>query len=420
MNRFFRLLLATILLLLAACDGQAEALPTQMSLDAIATDNAATAVVEAAIVAAATATSDALVALSQPTDLPPTWTVAAPSTQPPTQVIVSSATPVPSDSGTIFFIFNGDSIAALAADGTAEELILVGGTPSELTLSPDGQFLAYTADGANGTREVFITTLDGTVVQAISCLAFARTVLPAWSPDSSTLAFAASQTIDGALGIYTATVAGSRQCPSGNRQRLLVETSVNIMTSLTWGADNTQVFFTSGSVYGVDASTGTLYPPLTLPYGFGPDFGAVYRPGSSDVYYLKTEQDDRTLVKGGILGQLDPTSIGDTFPLPELPSTRLFANRIRFSRDGRFLLASGNSDAAVQDMRLGTASTVVLGSTFAPQAVFSPDGELVAYVNDGAGTDVVPQIWLVGRNGKNPRQLTTHTEGTISDLNWAG
>ncbi|MEZ4670334.1 MAG: hypothetical protein R3E39_20700 [Anaerolineae bacterium] len=421
MNPFLRYFFGGLLLLAAACDGQSEALPTQMSLDAISTNSAATTAAEAVVAANAAATSVALVALNQPTALPPTWTASAPPTEPPTQVVVPSTTPVPSDSGTIYYIFNGDSIALLTADGLHEELILVGGAPADLTLSPDGQFLAYVADGANGTREVYITTLDGSVVQAVSCAGLAKVRLPAWSVDSSRLAFAGSESVNGALGIYTTGIAGSRQCPTGNGQRLLSATAITTLSSLTWSGDGKYVLFSSDSIYGVDVGTGTLFPPLTRPYGFGPDFNVVRRPDNNNVYYLKTDQDDQTGAKVGVLSQFDPATIGDSFPLQELPGTRLAANWMRFSRDGRYLVASSNSGSvSVQDMRQGTASTVALGSQFPPQAVPSPDGELVAYLNAGSDDSSVAQIWLVGRDGKDAKQLTSHNEGTISDLNWGG
>jgi Tol biopolymer transport system component len=204
----------------------------------------------------------------------------------------------------------------------------------------------------------------------------------------------------------------------GNHQRGLVQTTFKDITGMAWNINNTQIYFSSHEVYAVEASSGTLYPPLTAPTGYGPDSDPVYRPDSTSLYYLKTERDDQTTVKGGILAQVD-TSQFSTFPLQELRGTMFFAQQIHFSRDGRFLVAAGVQDAFVQNMDVGSAALVVKNAKFPPQAVFSPDAETVAYVDSGAGANLIQQIWTVNRRGTDRKQLTNHSEGTITDMNWA-
>src|SRR5690606_15909282 len=85
--------------------------------------------------------------------------------------------------GTIYYIFNNGSIAALAGDGSREELIAIGGPFSDLLASPDGQFLLYIAPGAGSSREVFIINRDGTYVQQVSCTGLGYVIHPTWSPD---------------------------------------------------------------------------------------------------------------------------------------------------------------------------------------------------------------------------------------------
>ncbi len=427
-----------LLLLLAACSPASDVLPTAIDLNTIATNDAATRaasnesaaatiVSQTEIAAITTATSIAFSTLNAPTDLPPTWT---PSPIPPIPTVSFLPTQefitVPSTTGTIYYGFNGDSIAMLAADGSTDELILVGGKPADIRISPDEQWLAYTADDGEGVREVFAMSLQTEGIPddqwyrsvRVSCLGFARVVMPVWSADTRILAFAASETVDGTLGIYTAELLGSNQCPMSNHQRGLVQTSFKDITGLTWNPDNTQLYLTSGAVYAVDTANGTLYPPLTQPTGFGPDSFPLYRPNSTDLYYLKIQRDDITGQVGGALGHVNTGDLS-TLPLLEQRGTMVFANRIEFSPDGRFVLASGAQDVSLQNMDAGSAVIVVTGAKFTPQAILSPNSEYIAYVDDSAGSEFVEQVWVVDRRGNNRKQLTTHKEGTIAFLNWA-
>ena len=141
MKWLMRVWFLVLVAITAACQSQQpEALPTQIDLNVISTDDAATAAAEATIAATSRAPA-----------LPPTWTPSPSFTPLPSQPPDSTPTPVVGQ-GTIYYIFNGDSIAALKADGSSEALILVGGAPADLTLSPDGQFLAYTAQGSGSAR----------------------------------------------------------------------------------------------------------------------------------------------------------------------------------------------------------------------------------------------------------------------------
>jgi hypothetical protein len=422
MRRQIAVAVGATLLFLAACSPSEPAVvPTLLDLNAIATNDAAATQTRAtrdaasAQIAAATLTVDA--ATNRP-PLPATWTPAPSVTAPPTETPRPSATPVTA-LGTLYFIFNGDSIAALRADGTSEKLILVGGAPDDLTLSPDGQLLAYTAQGSGSAREVFVTSLDGVYVQRVSCLGFARVVNPAWSADSRALAFAASQTPDGPLGLYAVSVAGSGNCPADNNQRLLSPTDFNTIESIIWSPSNDAVFFSSSSIYGYDLRRGLLYPQLTFPTGFGPDISPAIRPGTERMYYLKHEFDQVTRQQAGVVHYADIGSVNGQ-PLEEIRSTPFFARQIRWSRDGRFLIANTDQGIFVQDASSNTAIQVHGNGNFFPQAVFSPDSDWVAYVDGGRDLLTIPQVFVVRRDGDLRRQLTNHQEGTIMDLNWGG
>jgi len=406
MKWLMRVWFLVLVAITAACQSQQpEALPTQIDLNAISTDNAATAAAEATIAATSRAPA-----------LPPTWTPSPSFTPPPTDLPDSTPTPVVGQ-GTIYYIFNGDSIAALKADGSSEALILVGGAPADLTLSPDGQFLAYTAQGSGSAREVFITNLDGTYVQRVSCLGFARVLVPAWSPDSQTLAFAASQTLDGPIGLYTAGIVGSGQCPTGNNQQLLAQTDRLTAIDMTWNDSGTRIFFSDGTIHLFDLPSATLTLELTVASGYGPDFALSYRPGTDGLYFLRTDFDEAANLKGGTVYQISTSNL-DNLPLRALRTTRYFARQMLWDRSGRYLLVSTDEDVHVQDSQVNTALQIVFGSQFAPQAVFSPDGSLVAYIDGGRTDRTVQQIYTLSRDGDNRNQISNHGEGTITDLNW--
>jgi Tol biopolymer transport system component len=178
------------------------------------------------------------------------------------------------------------------------------------------------------------------------------------------------------------------------------------------------LFFATDAVYGIEVISATLYPPLTQPTGFGPDFSLAFQPGGQALFYLKTERDDKTGTFGGILAQVNTADLS-SLPLSEFRTTLLYAAAIRWSRDGRYLLSATTQDVLMQDMKAGTANSIVLGSQYAPQPAFSPDGAMIAYVDAGEGPESIPQVYLVRRDGTDRRQITFHRGGTISDLVWA-
>lgn len=414
-----RLLVVAIFAALTGCDlASPQVVPTLIDLDATVTAQIATSTAGAEVAAAASAAAVILETRRVPTALPATWTPLPVPSQ-PSDTVQTLPTAAPSaGQGNVLFIFNGDSIASLSVDTGNEQLIAIGSAPSDLTLSPDGQYLAYVAQSSNGSREVFISSLTGIGVQQVSCLNFARAVAPTWSPDSQKIAFAASATPDDPFGVYVAGVENAFQCPFSNGQKLLTQTQSNLMDSLAWSNDGRRLFFAAGAVYGIEVISATLYPPITQPTGFGPDFSLAFQPGGQSLFYLKTEQDDKTGTLGGNLSQVNTADLTN-LPLPESRSTLLYAATIQWSKDGRYLLSATPEDVLVQDIKAGTANSIVLGSQFAPQPAFSPDGAMIAYVDAGEGAEPIPQVYLVRRDGTDRRQITFHRGGTISDLVWA-
>lgn len=413
MKRFFMAATLVVSLALAACQPQAEeALPTLIDLNGTVTQQA---VETAAAIAQLPATR---------LPLPATWTPSqppAPATESP--AVMPSSTPEAINDGFIYYIFNNDSIVRLFADGSFEDLILVGDAPSDLTLAPDGSLLAFSAQGNGSAREVFVLSLDGSYRQQVSCLGYARIIQPVWSPDSQTLAFGASQTVDGPVSIYTANIIGSGQCPGGNSQQEIAQLEHNRVSDLVWDTDGSRVYFTmateeySPAVYAIEVASRSLYPPLTIPNGYGPDFSPAPDPQSTWLYYLKSSYKRNTGQVGGVLYQLNRANL--TPPMDEIEGADFFATRLRWSGDGAYLLIESANSVFLLDRITNTSVELARDTVFPPQAAIGPGNAAVVYVNGGGNDPSIQQIYRVSRAGENSLQLTYHGGGSISYPVWA-
>jgi WD40 repeat protein len=392
--------LVLCLLALTGCQPAAELAPTPtlFDLNAAATENAATA---------------AALASPTPRGLPPTWTPSPEPTIIPTDVAQApTITPAGFNAvGTLYYIFNGDAIVKLIADGSFEELIPIphiGMGLSDLTMSPDGLSIAYVAPGSGSAREIYITDREGNTTRQVSKLGFARVEALAWRPDSSSIAFLASQAPDSPLDIYIISADGTGQRP-------LTQRASRDLHDLAWNRAGDKLFFNDGPIYALDLATGAVSQPLTSPTGFGSDFGLVHSPTTDELYYFKPFRDFDTSETFNILSYIPTASITET--PTELSGMKLPADYLSFSQDGKFLLVATNDAIWVQNQDFNTAVQILSAGSLAPIPVFSANGEQLAHINnDAAG---VPQIFTLSRQGEGVRQITFHQEGTISDMVWA-
>jgi Tol biopolymer transport system component len=405
LKQILPILILVLAALLSACQNDAEpqVLPTLVDLNALATENAATAQAgQAAIVPTA----------AQRDTLPPTWTP-SPIPEPTAQEAFPSPTPeaaLSSVPGRIYYLINNDAIVMLDPNSGYEELLSIpqlGQDLSSLMLSPDGQWLAYIAPGSGSAQEIFITHTRNGETHQLSELGFSQIALPTWSHDSQSVAFIAAQGDGSPLGIYRA-VMGTRG------QTLLTQQPGAAITSLAWNETNERIYFNNEIIQAVDVATGIVSIELTAPTGFGPDHSLSHSPRDNYLYYLKTARNFNTNITSGTLSGLIFTSYGET--PAELKTNLAELTTLRHSLDGEWLLMGGANNILIQNNLMMSVETLLTGGRMAPQPALSPDAAWVAFTDlDAQG---IPQIFMLPNGEGGIRQLTFHQEGQISDLQW--
>jgi hypothetical protein len=397
-----------LVLVLSACRPQQPTLvlPTQLDINVISTATAEAAAIRAQTVAAII-----------PPTLPPTWTpepiVSPTPTTPPPPVeesLISDAL------GAIYYIYNGDSIARVPADGSSEpELIVLAPAISDLTLSPDGTLMAFVAQGNGSAREIYVTNLDGTYNQQITCLGYSRIIEPTWSWDNGRLAFFASQTSDGPMDVYTADIVGASDCPTGNNQRPWTQLGSQNFAGLTWDIDGEHIYFSDYNIKAVDLDSGMTYD-ATQSTGFGPDTRPHYNPYDDLLYFLRPRD------TGHEGGHLFVQTVSDVVAGVEPPQPGgvmgYYATSIALNQAGdQIVLATEGGGLIIFSLSTGTPIQVAESLvSMPPQPVFSPDSQQVAYIALAA---VAPQIYVVPRLGGGATVVTNHAEGTVEDIVWA-
>jgi Tol biopolymer transport system component len=398
-------------LLLAGCEAappEEVVIPTVMDLNAISTDAAAT---DAANTATATMMTATAAAVLPPTrePLPPTWTPSPePSPLPTTTSVGAVAAPASVASGTIYYVFNGNTIAYIGADAQGEGVLPIpqtGQPIADLNGSPDGTRLAYVSP-VGTAQEIFVTDRVG-AAQQVTRLGFARVFLPTWRPDGGALAFLASQALNSPLDVFMVNLDGSGQ-------RQVTQQSSPDMSGLSWNAAGDTVFFNDrGTIFGVNPATGVVTPFAPV-QGIGPYFAPTHNPVTADLLFLRLEVDTVSGQVGHYIHRMNSTS--STPPVRDFPINE--AQRIRWSPDGNFLLIIAPRGVIMRDWRLNSTTMLVSDAFRPPDAVFSPDSSRVAFTNGGRNNVQVPQIYVVERSGGNAVQYTAHTAATISNLAW--
>ncbi len=399
--------IVVLLVVLVACQQDGRVLPTQVDINVLSDQTTETAM--------PTPTT-----IRMGPTLPPTFT---PTPEPSATFVepttIPTETPIGySTKGTIYYIYNNDAIMALSADGSYEEIIVTFGIDqpiSDLTLSPDGQLLAYVAPGNGAAREIYIASLDGTYTQQVTCLGFQELHKPAWSPDGEWLAFYGSQASGGPFDIYRASWVGANDCPAGNGQSRVADPDAAQVGDLIYSVDGDTIYFSNQETYAVDLNTFEMSDALTLTRGTGPDFGFAISPFETFLMaYLRSSSLQNDTDGDLLVIALDVLNPRALVVLEQVAPTQ----KLEWSKDGKFLLTSTPFSILILDWMERRSESIITNTAFPPRAVYNPDDSRIAYIDADPNDPTLPQIYTVGLNGFNPEQITFHTEGSISDLIW--
>lgn len=400
--------LPVLILLLAACQPADEVLPTVVNLDDLATQTALEA----------TANAPTATPTSRVPTLPPTFT---PTIEPTATETATPELTVPASAvggaGTIVYLYNGDSIVAIAPDGSYSELIVtfgVGRTIQDLSLAPDGQRFAYVAPGSGSAREVYISNADATITQQISCLGYADTRRPVWSTDGQQIAFFSAPAPLAVGNLYRANVVG--RCPSENAQGVFLPVDSPAARDYAWNRAGDLFFYSVGddfTIYVLNLETEEV-SRLSLPTGFGADFSLAQNPVSDRLAYITTMRSRDGRTGGGVIFVPD-SSIAPAQPFSG-SATFLDATRLSWSVDGSMLLISATDNLYLADVSFNMRPLFGTPLAFPPVAAINPDGERVAYVQpDERGVD---QIYILDVRTRQSQQLSAHPEGRVTEILW--
>ena len=406
------MILITLLIVLVGCQAEDEPLPTIFDLQST---NEALAVEQTATAAAPTPTS------LRPT-LPPTFT--------PTAVVTETDTPIPtldpnisptpagfSEDGTIYYNYNGDSIARVLPDGTLNEIIVTFGVDvplTDLTASPNGELLAFVAPSAGSAREVWVSNRDGSYLQQVSCLGFGEVRKPTFAPDSNRIAFFAAPLATTNMMLYVADFAGSNDCPTGNNQQQLFDVSTIATGDITWNASGDMIYYNAGGTFVYDLATQASYI-VSGDAGFGADFGLDYHIETNQVAYLRFVRDLTTGERGGSIVIVDEA---DDFRAEYIiDPIAVYAQSLQWFNDGESVVYTRPDEIVLLELPTNTSFTLQ-GGLDDPLVAFAPQSDDYVYTRIDP-VNGVEQLYRANRlDPRETQQLTFNPEGTIHSVLW--
>jgi eukaryotic-like serine/threonine-protein kinase len=330
-------------------------------------------------------------------------------------------------------------------------------------ISPDGQFLAYVAAGADGS-EIFLQPADGGRAVNLTDDLPGSQFSPDWSPDGRRLVFVSYEQNGASIvtmpptggdirRLHTVTYDGGlpmapRWSPDGSRIAFEQGDSILVMASdgsgltllalvrdvhsLAWSADGARLAGVRGNsefVYGgksfgnLAASTVFVLPsaggtPVMVSDSTTLNVSPVWLPDGNGLLYLSSGGGGRDiyLQRIGRSGRADGALRRIT--------TGLDAHTFALSRDGKRLAYSKYSrDLNVWMVRLPPAGSVnardavpiTRGNQATEVVRLSPDGKWLAYDSDLNGN---ADLFIVPSDGGTPRQLTNDPADDLA-LDWS-
>jgi Tol biopolymer transport system component/predicted Ser/Thr protein kinase len=307
------------------------------------------------------------------------------------------------DGNQVAFAWNGekqdnfDIYVKLVGTGTPLRLTTDPASESNPAWSPDGRQIAFVRQQGDQASIYLISPLGGSE-RKLTDFRLARLPAISWSPDGKWLALAEREP-QGTNGIFLIPV------ERGERRRL---------TSNSAAFDHSPAFSPDGRSLAYASCTGPFSCDAQL-VELGPDLlptGQPRRLTHQDSYMsgIAWTADGRSLVYAAsrdaglnlylwrvpIAGTAKPERLELAGRQAQHPATPRAGNRLAY--------VQGGLDPDIWKWEAGAAAKNFISSTLNDgNAQFSPDGKRIAFASSRSGGF---EIWLCGRDGSNPVQLT--------------
>lgn len=385
--------LALLLLLVAACAPSRE-VPTVMVLDAMTTEQVATA------------TAAALATFLAPPTLPPTWTP-SPVLSPTPEALAETTSPAATGpQERLVFVANG-AFWSVNVDGTGLAPLTGAVGARDLALSPDGRRVAFIAPGPGSALEVFVLNLGDATVRQVTSLGFADVVDPSWHPDGSQVIFAAGRYQGQEREVYTVR-------PDGQSLRQLTTLAMPGLSDPIFTPDGNGILFAAPGLMLMDLASGDR-TTLTVSSGSLNDSSPRFRPGSDQVVYIELSLGEAGY-PGGPLRYFDLNTFNPDAEPPTLVD--LYVQSFVFAASGQWLAFTSHDGVYLVDFDTMSSRQLTGTGGVLPRVAISPNSSRIAYLAGNTTGGGAPQLVISGRAGRDPRVVADVAAQEVGDLLW--
>jgi TolB protein len=282
--------------------------------------------------------------------------------------------------GAIYFrVGGGDGpswIEAIEPDGSGRRVVFDRGSPiAQIAWSPDGSRIAY-QNRVVSERGIYVANADGS--DPVRLTDGINDSWPSWSPDGSRIVFASTR-YDPSIGLCE---------PAG--ADLLCPTDLYVMDAYGSGLER------------LTADPAPEYQPVWSPDGRSIAFVRAVQHGNATAIFAMDPS-------GGDVRQVSSGRGGSDFSPSWSPDgTRLVFAAIRNEDRGIWVVGADGSGERL----------LMPPDAYLSDPEWSPDGRLIAFVRDDAGSDL-NALWVVNADGTDRRQLADAPGyGVAGDIAW--
>jgi Tol biopolymer transport system component/DNA-binding winged helix-turn-helix (wHTH) protein len=329
------------------------------------------------------------------------------------------------------------------------------GSETTPAFSPDGSQVAFAwTGGEDGERHIYVKKIGSeNPFQLTRGPCVDRS--PAWSPDGRSIAFVRSSDED--RGVFVVPSGG------GTPSKLFTPSWINDaeMSGLSWSRDGDLIAYpdrprpgTSSAIHLYSRSNGVSRRLTTPPEGWNGDLTPVFSPDGKSLAFVRGPgSGDRDLyvisVAGGRYRRLttfdrqvrglawtsDSREIvfssnqSGEFGLWRVPSDGGQPEELRVGRESAFfpsitgnrlVYSQGSTGSSILRVSIGSqnvsTSRILASSRTESGPQISPDGGRIAFQSVRSGA---PEIWLCGKGGEDPRQLTAFGDRQTGSPHWS-